>query len=357
MTAQERLALIGLGASAVDIHLPASAKLENVSVVGGADPDPGARANFAANHSDARVFADSDEMLRALEPDWVVVATPPAHHRVGCLRALGAGAHVLCEKPFVERSADAEAIVEAAQRSGRQLVLNLEFPCMPIFAAALERVGGSELGQPLFLQLWQHVYEDVDRLPGWRAEAHTMREFGTHVLDLANEIYGAFPIRVYAQMVRANAASDGDLVDVVTLTYPDGRLASIVLDRVCRGHHRYLDLRLDGEHASLRASIGGRARLQLGLDVRRRRPSTRLEFAWGGQAWLERGERRELLARNSKTPFADATARHLARAMAAARAGEPVLKDARYALELVRLCEAVYNSARSGTPVDIPPSD
>jgi len=352
VTDAKRVAVIGLGEAAFQIHLPALAQLPNALLVGAVDPDPHARARLSKARPGVRAFHDVDAMLDETRPHWVVVASPPAQHAVACHAALARGVHVLCEKPFVERVEDAEALVAAESKGRARLCLNLEFPRMPIFEAALRRLGGRELGAPRFVQLWETVYEDPDHLAGWRKQSLTMREFGTHVLDLAVDLHGAFPERVYARMASPNPELEGDLVDVVTLDFPGGRICSVVLDRVCRGPHHYLEMRVDGEHASLRASIGGRARLELGLEVRRRRPMARVEFAMGGQAWLERGDGRTTIARNSATPFADATAAHLKSAMQAADARKRLPKDAAHALEIVRLCEAVYDSAKTGAPVD-----
>ena len=53
-----------------------------------------------------------------------------------------------------------------------------------------------------------------------------------------------------------------DVVNVISLEFPDGRAASIVLDRLSKGPERYLDMRLDGEFASIHTSIGGLVRFE-----------------------------------------------------------------------------------------------
>ena len=64
-----RVAMIGLGAAARNIHLPAFATLAGrVTVVGGADPAADARAK-ASRHGVPAVFAEPREMLQRLRPD------------------------------------------------------------------------------------------------------------------------------------------------------------------------------------------------------------------------------------------------------------------------------------------------
>jgi predicted dehydrogenase len=345
-----RVALAGLGEAAHGIHLPALAQLDQVRLVAGADPNVKARSQFEGAHK-LPVYADALEMIERERPDWVVVATPPAYHLPVCLAAMARGAHVFCEKPLVESVSDGRQLLAAEREHGRHVVVNHEFAAMPIFACARELVSSGQLGELLFLQFWEHQLEIPHGGEDWRSQCLTMREFGTHVVDLAVQIYGAFPERLYARMARSGGPAGSDLIDVVTLDFPGGRLASIVLDRVCRGPHRYLEMRADGSKASLRASFGGRADVQLGLDAKTRKPRVAVDLALGGQAWLERGAERKIVARNSSNPFADATARHFAQALVAVAHGREPPVSAAYALEVSRLVEAAYESARSGAPV------
>lgn len=346
-----RVALIGLGAAARSIHVPACLKLGAVSLVAGADPDASVQARFLELVRTARAFDDAERMLEVTRPDWVVIATPPASHHALCLMALRAGCHVFCEKPFVETSEQGEEIVEAARVANRAVVVNHEFPRMDIFECAVSLQGTPRFGRPLFLQFWEHLWEHELEGGSWRSQNRTMREFGTHVVDLAVRIYDAFPERIYARMASPGDVGGSDLVDVVTLDFPGGRLASIVLDRVCQGPHRYLEMRLDGDVASLRASFGGRAEASVRIDPQARRLGWSLELAGGGQAWLERGGKRTVVARNSLQPFADATARHFASAIEAVNGGREPPVSARHALQIVRIVAAAYESAASGQPV------
>ncbi len=348
----QRVALVGLGEAAHTIHAPAVAQMRSTELVAGADLNAEAREGFAKSHRSVEIFADAEQMLKTVAPDWVIVATPPAFHREVCVMALESGAHVLCEKPFVESSQDAAAILEAQARLGRTVVVNHEFSWMPIFERAQTAMASGELGDILFFQAWEHLLE-VPHGPagGWRSHSLTMREFGTHVLDLAVHLFGALPVQVYAQMAAPGAPTGTDLINVVTLTFADGRLASIVLDRVCRGPHRYLELRLDGTKASYRASFGGRAAVRIGRMPGARRPDIQVDLAGGGQAWLEVGDRRQVVARNGLHPFADATARLFERAIQDVSRGVESASSARRALDIVRLVEAAYTSARTGQPV------
>ncbi len=63
-------------------------------------------------------FASALDLIASGEVDIVSVCTPPAFHREIVVAALEANVAVLCEKPLAHNLADAEAIAEAAERTG-----------------------------------------------------------------------------------------------------------------------------------------------------------------------------------------------------------------------------------------------
>src|SRR2546428_10707467 len=86
-------------------------------------------------------------------PGLVVPATPPHLHRAIAVRAFGAGAHVLCGKPIAMTRADAEAMVDAARRTGRVAMTCFNWR----FTAAMQelhaRVTEGSLGRVFHLAL------------------------------------------------------------------------------------------------------------------------------------------------------------------------------------------------------------
>ena len=112
-----RVAVAGLGNAAMNLHLPALAGLAHANVVGGCDPSEAQRAK-AAEKSRIATFPSLGELLTATTPDVVIVCAPPRAHRAICVEALGAGAHVLCEKPLATSVAEADEILAAAANAG-----------------------------------------------------------------------------------------------------------------------------------------------------------------------------------------------------------------------------------------------
>lgn len=350
-----RVALIGLGAAARTIHLPAYRRLgARIEVVGGADPDPAARAAATALGVPA-TYDNPGALLRAARPDLVAVCSPPAAHREHTLQALAAGCHVFLEKPLAETLDDADAIIHAAAAAGREVVVNQQFPDLAIHRAAKAALETKAVGRLLHLHAWHAMRPTAETEAGWRGRM-TNRvglEFGVHVFDLIRFFFDQDPVRVLAHLPRPDPAAPWDAVMTAGFEFADGRGASCVLNRVTRGPERYLDLRLDGECATIHSSIGGRARLGLGIHLRERRPYLEARLALGGYASLQLGTRERVIAREGLHPFAGATARHLATFLDALEGGPPPRARARDNRATLALVLAAYESARSGRAVEL----
>ncbi len=350
-----RAVILGLGAATRAIHLPALQRSRAFEIIAGVDPDPAARAWFHSEVSSARTLASLSEWSASAADQterWAIVASPPSTHRVLCLEALEKGFHLFCEKPFGQGASDSRAIVERARSLDRMIAVNFEFRWMPILAALDRPQVRQSLGRPLFAQVWQTACE-LDPIEGWRGERRTLREFGSHPIECLLHVFEGPPSRITARTPNPTALG-GDLIDIVTLEWPDGRAATITLDRVSRGAHRYFELRLDGEQASFRASIGGKAEVRLGLRASTKRPFLETRFAAGGLAWIETGVQRRVVARNPASVFADATARHLTALASALDQGRtPPVAGERAAL-VAAVVDCAYESARLGRTLDFP---
>lgn len=70
-----------------------------------------------------RLYTDVKDMVAKEELDAVSVCTWNAAHAPCTIAALEAGLHVLCEKPMAMNVAEAEAMRDAAKRSGKLLMI------------------------------------------------------------------------------------------------------------------------------------------------------------------------------------------------------------------------------------------
>ena len=196
-----RFGFVGLGWAARSFHVPALRELPGVELVGGADSAAEQRASWQAETGIA-TYRSLDELMTATQPDVVVIATPPDSHAQLCVQVLAAGAHVLCEKPFVASVADADTVIEAAAAAGRRVAVNHEFREMPIYRAVREQIGGPGIGRLVFCQIWQLMdLAPWDEPVAWRAAMpnRTLFEGGVHLVDLLMTLFGEKPLAVYAR--------------------------------------------------------------------------------------------------------------------------------------------------------------
>jgi len=346
-----RIAVVGLGNAGSTLHLPALAGMPDIEVVGAVDTDERRRSRAAATFK-VPVFADLDSMLTAAKPDVVLIATPPQSHADFCLRALEAGAHVLCEKPFVSSLAEADRIIEAARVASRRVALNHEFREMPIFRALRDAVKPSDL---LFAQVWQLMDLPPWAEPGWRGQMlqRTLYEAGVHLVDFLMALFGECPVSVSATTTSSGAREGAsDAIALVTLTFSRGRVAHVIQNRLCKGETQYFEVRAETGEASWRASFGGRARVTAGLH-RSTTPHVRMDFGVSGMAWKEVGNVRTTLARNPKDPGMVATRYVLEKSFAAFRDGTEPPASAEVARDVLTVIAASYVSSTTGRRMEI----
>ncbi|HVF85172.1 MAG TPA: Gfo/Idh/MocA family oxidoreductase, partial [Abditibacteriaceae bacterium] len=186
--------IIGAGGIARGVHIPGYQKLENVKVVAVADPVEASRKTAIEEQGVEAGFADYNEMLERDDIQVISVTTPNFMHAEATIAALEAGKHVLCEKPLAMNSAEGEAMVEAARRTGNKLMCGFhyrfspEVQCLKKFAAA-----GS------FGDMYYTRVQALRRrgIPGWglfinkeKNGGGPLIDIGVHMLDSAMHVLG-----------------------------------------------------------------------------------------------------------------------------------------------------------------------
>lgn len=350
-----RFGLVGLGWAARGFHEPALRSVPEAELVGGADGVEEQRVAWT-QRTRTPAFATLEELLESARPDVVVVGTPPDSHADICIRALQAGTHVICEKPFVSTVDEADRVLASAAEAGRSVAINHQYREKPIFKAIKEHIGAPGVGRLVFSQFWQLMnLPPWDESTPWRAAMpnRTLFEGGVHLVDLLLYLYGEVPEAVYARHSSGlDPDRDADAIHLVTLEFPGARLAQITIDRLCPAGTRYIEFRADCEHASLRASHGGRVLIQAGMK-RAERPGIRVLFGLGGTAWVERGMKRKTIARNPRNPGVVATGALFRKIAAALDEGREPPSSGREARDVLRVIEAAYRSAATGERIQL----
>tara|TARA_R110002126_G_scaffold291803_1_gene459199 strand:- start:5464 stop:6549 length:1086 start_codon:yes stop_codon:yes gene_type:complete len=145
---KQRILIIGAGAIAH--HHAAAARLLGCEDLLVADPSATARAKFASDFPEARLFESASDMFAdgpAGPKDIAVIAVPPWLHAKYSIGAFDAGLNVLCEKPLGRDIGEVNDIIAAAVRSGRLLGdCSNRFNDQPAMRRARELIGQGALG-------------------------------------------------------------------------------------------------------------------------------------------------------------------------------------------------------------------
>ena len=118
---------------------------------------------FAERHGAAVTHPTFDALLDDPSVDVVYVALPNGLHAEWTIRALDAGKHVLCEKPFALTVAEIDAIAAAAARNGRIAVEAFMYLHHPQTLRTLEIVRSGALGR---VQLVSGAFSFLLNYPG-----------------------------------------------------------------------------------------------------------------------------------------------------------------------------------------------
>lgn len=106
---------------------------------------------FGLRYPNVRTWEKLDDVLADPGVDAISIATPPQTHYPLARKALLAGKHVMVEKPLATSVADAEALVELAEREGLVLMPGHTFIYSPAVNKVRELIESDELGEIYFI--------------------------------------------------------------------------------------------------------------------------------------------------------------------------------------------------------------
>lgn len=154
-----------------------------------------------------RAYRSLEELSADREVDVVHICTPNYLHLEQASALLGAGKHVLCEKPLAMNTRESAALIELASKHKRMGGVNYNLRYYPLCQEARARIASGAIGEPRlihgkFLQDWLFYPTDWN----WRLEPQlggdlrAVADIGTHWLDLATWLTGRRIVEVCADM-------------------------------------------------------------------------------------------------------------------------------------------------------------
>jgi len=221
VSAGTRIAVLGCGNWGRN-HVRVFANLAECELVAVADPSPQALARAQSLAPNARVQSEPAAILGDPSIDAVVIATPAPSHAELAIAALGAGKHVLVEKPLALDQASAQAVADAAARAGRTLAVGHILLHHPALERLREMLVSGELGELFYL------YSRRVNLGQLRRDENALWSFAPHDLSMIDYLLGELPLTVSA---RGECYLQKGIEDVVfvNLRFAGGQMANIHL--------------------------------------------------------------------------------------------------------------------------------
>jgi len=189
----------------------------SVSVV--CDPSPAARTRAQKAHPGLRVVSDAAEIMSDPEIDAVAVITPVWTHYELSKTALINGKHVFVEKPFTSNSAQAEELIDLANRKNLKLMVDHTF----LFTGAVRKIK-SLLDEGALGKLYYYDSTRVN-LGLFQHDCNVIWDLAPHDLSIMDYLIQEDPEAVVATgQSHLNGHED---IAFITAYFPDNVIAHV----------------------------------------------------------------------------------------------------------------------------------
>jgi predicted dehydrogenase len=336
-----RIAVAGSGYFS-RFHYDAWSRVADVQIVALASRDPESAAARAEAFGVPEVYDDVGEMLDRARPDLLDIVTPPETHLPLVRAAAKRGIAAICQKPLAPDLAEAEQLVDVAERAGIMLVVHENFRFMPWFHHARDLIDAGRLGQAHGVQFrlrpgdGQGPEAYLDRQPYFQKMARFLiHETGIHFIDVFRFLLGEV-VAVTARLRRINPVIAGEDAGTVIFEFASGATGLFDANRL--NDHVAEDCRLTMGEMHLEGSAG-----VLRLDGHGR-------LWWKPHGGAEAEEPYDWQRRGFAGDCVHALQRHVVDHL---RRGGPLVNGGRAYLTNLRIEEAVYESHRTGRRIEL----
>jgi predicted dehydrogenase len=279
----------------------------------------GAKAQtYAGEHGIAKAHGSYEALLEDTDVDAVYISLPNGMHHEWTMRALAAGKHVLCEKPYTRNPAEAVEAFDAAEAAGLVLMEAFMYRHHPQTATIERLVRDGAVGRVLAVKaVFSFPLADltnVRALP--ELDGGALMDVGCYCVSGSRLVAGD-PVSVLAEQVVGETGVDMALYG--TLRFPDDAVAQIEASFLAPERQ---SLEVVGDGGVLRAFAPWR------VD-------------WGGDLVLERDGVSDVVAVDE----ADSYTLQLENFADAIEGREPALLGRADAVAQARVIDALYRSA------------
>lgn len=220
-----RWGVIGTGIIACKFA-EAIAALDDAEIVAVTNRTKAKAESYAERFGIEKVYDTNAELLADESVEAVYVATLNIQHFDCVKEALLAGKNVLCEKPMVMSSAEAEELVAIAREKNVLLAENLWTRFLPIYDRLREIIADGGIGEVRVVHadyFFRMEFDPNDRFFSRELGGGALFDIGVYGLGFIGTFLGYQPDRVYA--IARLGETDVDEVLHLSLGYPSGAMA------------------------------------------------------------------------------------------------------------------------------------
>lgn len=213
------IGVIGCGKIAQVRHIPEYAANENCTLTAFFSPNAKRAEDMAAKYG-GKVYASAEELFADPEIDAVSICAANYAHAELSIKALEAGKHVLCEKPMAVTIEDCEAMLAAAEKAGKRLMIGQNQRLAKAHLCAKELLEQGEIGKVVsFRSSFGHGGPETWSIsPGkdtWffdkkRAAMGAMADLGIHKTDLLRFLLGQDVVRTTTRLCTLDKRGPND---------------------------------------------------------------------------------------------------------------------------------------------------
>jgi UDP-N-acetylglucosamine 3-dehydrogenase len=231
-----RIGVVGAGLIARRAHLPAFAADPLADLAGICSGHRANAQSAAAEFGVRRVYGSWEELVADPGIEAIDICATSALHGPVAIAALHAGKHVLVEKPMALTLDEADAMLAAARRAERVLMVAHNFRYEPLFEAAKEIVSAGTIGAVRAIRgSFMHAgpEESWGATSDWfwqeeDAGGGALIDLGVHIIDLVRWLMADDPVvEVEAMMTRLEKPTFADDNAIALLRFGSGVVGSV----------------------------------------------------------------------------------------------------------------------------------
>ena len=182
---------------------------------------------FADQWGFGRAYGSYDALLADEAVELVYIALPHSHHHRWTMKALGAGKHVLCEKPLAVNARQAKEMIDLAEAKKLLLAEAMWTRYMPAAQIITDLVASGEIGEVMSIgaNVGDCNYQN-ERLTNPALAGGCLLDLTVYALNFSALIMGRKVKKINASMIPTLTGVDGQ--DNIMLEYDGGKMASLM---------------------------------------------------------------------------------------------------------------------------------